>query len=163
MGLQVNSTRVEIIFTQDNKWDKFAGYLLECMYACTHTCIYVCIRTGTLTNTYVCGSTCTLVCSQHCPRKGQETLPSSLQVSTLLESLTQSLDWLQSVRSGLVPREGPERVCLGYHSLVITCCRGQPQGSLCQDEARWGRLHPACWCLPSITPTGQKPKEMGRR
>lgn len=25
----------------------------------------------------------------------------------------------------------------------------------------WGRLHPACLCLLSITPTGQKPREMG--
>lgn len=142
VGLQMNSAHAEIISTHYNKWDKSAVYL----HTCAHMYTCVCILTYMHTHKHMCVSTCTLVCSQPYPRKEQETLPSSLRVSALLESLTQELDWLQSVRSGLVPREGQERVCLGYNSLVITCCRGQPRGSFCQGEA-WagaGSILPAC-------------------
>lgn len=123
-----------------------SGTSLQYTYTRAHTCTHVYAYSHTCTLANMCVRTCTLVCSQAYPRKEQETLPSSLRVSALLESLTQELDWLQSVRSGLVPREGQERVCLGYNSLVITCCRGQPRGSFCQGEA-WagaGSILPAC-------------------
>lgn len=111
-----------------------------CMYTHTHThiCTHVCILMYMHAHEYLCVCKHMYSCVQPAlPKKGSGN-PSSLQVSTLLESLTQSLDWLQAVRSGLVPREGRERVCLGYDSLEITCCRGEPQGSFCQDEARAG-------------------------